>query len=254
MAQAVVTQEAIDGFLEKLNSEHKSRHAIETCRKNLTDLKQMTESQNNELTCELLKEWRNRQLERGLSKGTVTNKVVCINRFLRYLDCEELCFVNGGRRNLTGQRFGNLIVLEPTDRKSPDRSIFWKCRCCLCGQEKEIPANQLMKGVQVSCGCGKAKRLKETNGYIDGTCLKMVFSSRLNRNNTSGCKGVFLKNGKWAARIQYKKKIYFLGTYESYEKAVAVRKLAEQWVKEDAEKLLEEFNQLKQNSNMTTSH
>ena len=254
MAHAVVTQEAIDGFLEKLSSENKSRHTIETYRKNLTDLKKLSESQNNVLTCQLLINWRRQQLERGLSKGTVTNKVVCINQFLRYLDCEELCFANGGRRNLAGERFGDLIAIEPTDRKSPDRSIFWKCKCCLCGQEKEIPANQLMKGAQVSCGCGKAKRLKETNGYIDGTCLKMVFSSRLNRNNTSGCKGVFLKRGKWAARIQYKKKIYYLGAYDSYEEAVAVRKLAEQWVMEDAEKLLEEFNQLKQNSNMAISH
>ena len=152
---------------------------------------------------------------------------------------ERLCFPRGGHRNLTGKTFGSLIVLEESSRISADRSRYWKCRCSLCGREKEIPANQLMKGVQVSCGCGKEKRLQETNGYIDGTCLKRVLSDKISSNNTSGCKGVFQKRGKWAAQIQYKRKTYYLGSYNRFEDAVEARMQAEADVKADAKKLLE---------------
>ena len=140
-------------------------------------------------------------------------------------------------------QFGNLIAIEPTERKSADRSVCWKCRCTACGKEKEIPANQLKKGVQISCGCERAHRLQKTNGYIEGTCLKKVFSDKINRNNTSGYKGVFLKRGKWTAQIQYKKKVYYLGSFDSLKDAVDARKEAENWVRNDAEKLLEKVQE-----------
>ena len=47
---------------------------------------------------------------------------------------------------------------------------------------------------------------------------------------------------KWAARIQYKGKIYSLGCYERLEDAVRARKKAENWVKDDAERLLALLN------------
>lgn len=138
-------------------------------------------------------------------------------------------------------RFGNLIAIEPVKGKYVGRSICWKCRCMLCGKEKDIPVNQLRKGVQISCGCYRANRLQKTNGYIDGTSLKNVFSDKVSKNNTSGYKGVFKKRGKWAACIQYKKKNHYLGSYDRLEDAVAARKEAENWVREDAEKLREQL-------------
>ena len=111
----------------------------------------------------------------------------------------------------------------------------------MCGQEKDIPANQLIKGVHTSCGCNRRNRLQDTNGYIEGTCLKSVFSNKLSKNNTSGYKGVFKKRGKWAAQIQYKGKSYYLGSYDTFENAVVARKTAEKWVREDAEKLVKKW-------------
>lgn len=99
----------------------------------------------------------------------------------------------------------------------------------------------MLRGVQISCGCNRKSRLQKTNGYVDGTCLKMVFSEKLNSNNTSGHKGVFQKRGKWAAQIQYKKKTYYLGSYDKLEEAVEVRKQAEKWVRDDAAELLEKW-------------
>lgn len=51
----------------------------------------------------------------------------------------------------------------------------------------------------------------------------------------------FSETGKWVAQIQYKKKTYYLGSYDRFEDAVKARKQAEEWVKEDARELLEKF-------------
>lgn len=240
MEQRAITQEQIDEFLTKLKSEGKSQREIAEYRRNLNCLYQTAENNNGTLTKEVLAEWKRQQIQQGIAPGTVTNRVVKINHFLRYLGFEELCFPRGGRQDLTGKRFGNLIAIEPVEEKC-GRSICWKCRCMICGKEKAIPVNQLNKGVQTSCGCYRANQLQKTNGYVEGTSLKNIFSDKVNRNNTSGYKGVFRKRGRWAACIQYKKKNYYLGSYDRLEDAAAARKEAENWVREDAGQLLEQF-------------
>ena len=62
----------------------------------------------------------------------------------------------------------------------------------------------------------------------------------LNDNPYSANRGVYFicKNGKWMARIQYKGKIYSLGSYTRKEDAISARKHAEEWVREDAVQLL----------------
>lgn len=243
MNQIVLTQDQIEGFLGKIRSEGKTQSNIAEYRRNLNRLYNTAQQHNGILTEEVLAEWKSEQVQQGLAAGTVTNRVVKINHFLRYLNLEELCFPNGGRQNLTGMRFGNLIAIEPLKDKRVGRSICWRCRCTICGNEKAIPANQLLKGVQTSCGCYRAKRLQNTNGYVDGTCLKNVLSHKINKNNTSGYKGVFQKRGRWAACIQYKKKNYYLGSYDRLEDAVEARKEAEIRVREDAERLMDKLKE-----------
>lgn len=53
--------------------------------------------------------------------------------------------------NLVGQRFGKLLVIEPTDERSSSGAIMWKCQCD-CGNEHIISTNHLMQGAK-SCGC-----------------------------------------------------------------------------------------------------
>ncbi len=59
------------------------------------------------------------------------------------------------RRDLTGQRFGRLTVLEfvPTAGKHS----FWKCKCD-CGNVKNIRSDVLLEGKTISCGCEKKKQ------------------------------------------------------------------------------------------------
>ena len=55
------------------------------------------------------------------------------------------------RQDLTGKRFGKLIVLEKTDKKK-SRATVWKCQCD-CGNLCEKSVSELNSGFATSCGC-----------------------------------------------------------------------------------------------------
>jgi len=69
------------------------------------------------------------------------------------------------RIDLTNKNFGYLTVIEEDfnykkDKNIKDSSLYWKCRC-VCGQEKTVGSQNLMRGTTRSCGCissrGEAK-------------------------------------------------------------------------------------------------
>ncbi|MGN0975925.1 MAG: hypothetical protein ACI4OL_07960 [Gemmiger sp.] len=62
--------------------------------------------------------------------------------------------------DLTGQRFGRLVAVEPTKERSPGGSVMWMCRCD-CGRTCIASGRLLRKGERTSCGCGS--HLDETN-------------------------------------------------------------------------------------------
>lgn len=51
--------------------------------------------------------------------------------------------------DLTGQKFGRLMVLSQEENVKPTR---WKC-ICICGVQKTVPSGTLMAGRTISCGC-----------------------------------------------------------------------------------------------------
>lgn len=54
-------------------------------------------------------------------------------------------------KNLTGQKFGRLTAVCPTDRTCL-AGVIWTCRCD-CGADKEAPTGYLRSGNTRSCGC-----------------------------------------------------------------------------------------------------
>lgn len=54
-------------------------------------------------------------------------------------------------RDLRGQRFGHLTVIEQVGRNK-HRSILWKC-ICDCSTEKIYPSGKLVSGRATNCGC-----------------------------------------------------------------------------------------------------
>lgn len=65
--------------------------------------------------------------------------------------------------DLTGQRFGRLVVIEETDKRA-NKSVVWKCKCD-CGNEYEVSSKNLRTGSTKSCGCWKkiADRMPKGN-------------------------------------------------------------------------------------------
>lgn len=57
--------------------------------------------------------------------------------------------------DLTGQRFGNLIVVEETGRAA-DGSVVWLCRCD-CGKTTKEIGTRMRNGYVRSCGCAHVK-------------------------------------------------------------------------------------------------
>jgi hypothetical protein len=64
-------------------------------------------------------------------------------------------------RDLTGQKFGRLVVLEKTE-KNKAGMWYWLCRCD-CGNTCIIRGAYLKSGSTQSCGCYQKERTSETN-------------------------------------------------------------------------------------------
>jgi hypothetical protein len=61
--------------------------------------------------------------------------------------------VKYARKDITGQRFGRLIALEPTTERV-NRAIVWLCQCsCPLQTIVKVPITALTAGKAISCGC-----------------------------------------------------------------------------------------------------
>ena len=136
--------------------------------------------------------------------------------------------------DLTGQRYGKLLVLGPAENIGCRTA--WRCRCD-CGRETVVTTRRLRDGHRTSCGCDKALfgeapavvgRASLT--YVDGTCVEMLRAKTVRCNNTSGVPGVdwLAKKQRWRATICFKGTRHYLGSYKNYEDAVKARKMGEE--------------------------
>lgn len=131
--------------------------------------------------------------------------------------------------DITGKVFGRLTALFPTKERDTKGSVMWHCKCD-CGNALDIAYNSLMYANQQSCGCMKLEHDKKLGSYlvhIDGTSIDAISSKKIPSDNTTGYKGVYLIRGKYVAKIVFKKKAYYLGSYEKIEDAAEARKKAE---------------------------
>lgn len=63
--------------------------------------------------------------------------------------------------DMTGQTWGQLTVLERAENDKHGKAQ-WLCQC-ECGNKKIIAGAALRKGLTISCGCNKLKKIKEYN-------------------------------------------------------------------------------------------
>jgi len=59
--------------------------------------------------------------------------------------------MHGNVKDLTGMRFGKLVVVRPTDKRRCTR-VVWECRCD-CGNLTYVRSDNLVQGKTKSCGC-----------------------------------------------------------------------------------------------------
>jgi hypothetical protein len=60
-------------------------------------------------------------------------------------------------------KYGQLITIRPTDRRTSNGSVIWECKCD-CGNIAYISASNLMRNKTLSCGCRKNSKWEE---FID---------------------------------------------------------------------------------------
>ena len=139
------------------------------------------------------------------------------------------CLSHPPVKDYVGQRFGLLTVLEYAGKQ--DGAHRWKCRCD-CGEETVVEQSRLQSGKTKSCGCLGRQKILENLNLVDGTSVT-ILESKLNKrviaSNSSGYNGVYQnkKTGKWIAQISFKKKTYYLGSYEKLQDAVEARRRGE---------------------------
>lgn len=143
-----------------------------------------------------------------------------------------------------GDRFGRLIAVRPTEKRSA-KAVIWEC-LCECGKTVFVRTTSLTSGHTTSCGCVKQELDKEKDfrkilTYTDDTCIEFAKGISKPRSNTSpdtGVRGVILKDGKYVAQIKFRKKRYYLGRFSRLEDAVEARRRAEARVEEYVEEYL----------------
>lgn len=64
----------------------------------------------------------------------------------------EKQWVDLSKLNLTGQKFGKLTVLKPTERRTKQQTQIWECQCD-CGNICYVSSRHLTSHNTKSCGC-----------------------------------------------------------------------------------------------------
>lgn len=88
-------------------------------------------------------------------------------------------------KNLAGERFGKLTVLERAESKNG--RTYWKCRCD-CGTEVNVMASNLLRGNTTTCGCSrveyeKKRKLIDISGQRFGK-LTVIRKTRVKKGNS----------------------------------------------------------------------
>lgn len=144
--------------------------------------------------------------------------------------------------DLTGQRFGKLVVIE---RDWSKNHVYWICECD-CGNRKSIKGTSLTRKKEPSrsCGCDQRKIAAKTGARTVAdnsrvqietnmkyhTNFQVIGKKEPGKNNKSGHKGVWwdANRGKWCAYIQVHGERVFLGRFWEKEDAIKARELAEE--------------------------
>lgn len=126
-------------------------------------------------------------------------------------------------KNLTGTETDNFKIIDKA--YSQNQRVWWNCICKHCGESVVLNSNLISQ--QTSCGCRRGSSKAHMDSIRDPESLK---STRPTAKSSTGVRGVYFnkRKGSYQAFINVDKKPKYLGTSKSFEKAVALRKEAEE--------------------------
>ena len=80
------------------------------------------------------------------------------------------------KKDLVGQKFGKLAVIEETEGRAADGCIIWKCQC-ECGNITFSTTNLLRRQEVLSCGCLRSKGEQKINQLLfdNNICYKTQY-------------------------------------------------------------------------------
>lgn len=115
----------------------------------------------------------------GNKKIIVASSLTC--GFTKSCGCWQKNF---NKKNLKNKRFGKLVVIE--EAASRDGKTWWLCKCD-CGNEKKIPAKNLIKdNCTKSCGClvkEQNKKNRLPRGYASFNRLLCTYKIGARKRN-----------------------------------------------------------------------
>ena len=141
-------------------------------------------------------------------------------------------------KDITAKRFGKLVALEPTGKRSKGRSVIWKFRCD-CDNIIEIPLCDVTRKSQptTSCGCSRKGYIGNSSHgkkHFDNLKPHFVMGTHIGKierkdtdpmkNNSSGYQGVSYISTRniWRAEMRFQG-AHILKDYYSFEAAVKAR-------------------------------
>lgn len=167
--------------------------------------------------------------------------------------------IKGGHfKNISGERFGTLTAVRPTDKKDNNGNIIWLWRCD-CGEEfeqslvlinrKNPACPTCTKKMRTAHGrCALAAQKRDGENEYDLGALENLCSGNLNANNSSGTKYVYYlpKKNKWRVMLNFEQRYIHVGIFDSLDEAVAQRDEAIKQLyarKKDEKEILEDLRE-----------
>ena len=83
-------------------------------------------------------------------------------------------------KNLTGEKFTRLLVVERSGSTEVDGRAMWKC-ICDCGKTVTVRGKDLRNGKTLSCGCYHSDRVKNSFGSASLHRLYYSYKERAKR-------------------------------------------------------------------------
>ena len=89
-------------------------------------------------------------------------------------------------KEIVGQKFGKLMVIERTEERYTDGSILYLCRCD-CGKFVKLTSSRLKSGHNKTCG-DPIHQVKNLMGKKFGRLMVVDYVGRKNRKTLWSCK------------------------------------------------------------------